>query len=179
MCHHIILWFRRVSFLRAILARFLNLMDSKYCSKCMQRLSLSSFLKDTSANPSSKVFATCIPCREKLKKRRALQPLDPNKLSKRPHTSRPPLPSSRPLSKPPTKTSILPVQPQPRVPRPVLPAQHQVQPRPTLPVQPRVPQPIPSVLPQASQPIQPVQRQVPQSILSAQPRPIQSVQRLV
>jgi hypothetical protein len=97
-------------------------MDSKYYSKYMQKLLLFSFLKDTSANPSNKVFVIYIPCREKLKKKQVLQLLDPNKLSKRPYISCPPLPNLRPLSKPLTKTSILPVQPQPRVPRPVLPA---------------------------------------------------------
>src|SRR5271163_1666287 len=60
-------------------------MDSKYCSGCLQKLLLSSFLADASANPGSKVFATCTPCRDRRSKtkRKALQPLDPNVPSKR------------------------------------------------------------------------------------------------
>src|SRR5271155_3876936 len=55
-------------------------MDSKYCSGCLQKLLLSSFLADASANPGSKVFATCILCRDRRSKtkRKALHPLDPN-----------------------------------------------------------------------------------------------------
>jgi hypothetical protein len=78
---------------RRVLRVSLRWAASNVPNSYMQRLSLSSFLKDTSANPSSKVFATCIPCHDKEKKRRALQPLDPNKPSKRPYMSRP-LPSS-------------------------------------------------------------------------------------
>src|SRR5271156_3914271 len=61
-------------------------MDSKYCSSCLQKRLLSSFLADASANPGSKVFATCIPCRDRRRsktKRKALQPLDPNIQPKR------------------------------------------------------------------------------------------------
>src|SRR5271154_2066401 len=61
-------------------------MDSKYCSCCLQKRLLSSFLADASANPGSKVFATCIPCRDRRRsktKRKALQPLDPNIQPKR------------------------------------------------------------------------------------------------
>jgi hypothetical protein len=168
--------------------QFLDLMDSKYCSKCAHKLLLSSFLKDASADPSSKVFATCIPCRDKSKKRRALQPLDTNRPSKRADIS-------RPLIKAPANT----------VPA-ILPVQHQVQPRPIQPVQRpvqrpvqsqrRAPQPIPSALlrvqpqppvprplqpvpPRDPQPIHPAQPQARQPVLPIQPRPICSVQRPV
>jgi len=77
-------------------------MDSKYCSGCLQKLLLSSFLADASANPGSKVFATCIPCRDRRRsktKRKALQPLDPNRQAKRrvPQPTRP-NPSIPPLN---------------------------------------------------------------------------------
>jgi hypothetical protein len=59
-------------------------MDSKYCSACAKKLPISSFLKDASANPGSKVLKTCLLCRNKSKsKRKALQPLDPNIPAKR------------------------------------------------------------------------------------------------
>ena len=80
-CYHMILCFY-------VYTLFLYLMDSKYCLACACKLLLSSFLKDTSADPSSKVFATCIPCCNKSKKRRALQALDQNRLSKKPDISR-------------------------------------------------------------------------------------------
>jgi hypothetical protein len=154
-------------------------MESKYCSACAQKRVLSCFLKNPSANPGTKIFSTCIPCREKSKKRRVLQPLDTNRPSKRPVIS-------RPLFETPTKPSILPIQrliqPQPRAPQPIPPVQHHAQPQEPIPlVQPRVrpQQPLQPLQPHASQLMQPVQRQVPQSIPSAQPRPIQSVQRLV
>ena len=58
-------------------------MSSKYCSGCIQKLPPSCFLKDTLASPTSRVYATCIQCRDKRKnasnkKRAALQSLDPN-----------------------------------------------------------------------------------------------------
>ena len=53
-------------------------MDSKYCSSCAQKHLLSFFLKNASADPGSKVFSTCITCRDRCQKRKALQPLDPN-----------------------------------------------------------------------------------------------------
>ncbi len=52
-------------------------MDSKYCSACMKKLLLSSFVKNASADPHSKVLSTCIACRDKSKKRRAAQPGPP------------------------------------------------------------------------------------------------------
>ena len=58
-------------------------MDTKCCSKCAHTRLLSCFLKNASANLDSKVFSTCIPCRDQSNKRRALQPLDPNRPSKR------------------------------------------------------------------------------------------------
>ncbi|PMD28775.1 hypothetical protein L207DRAFT_570230 [Hyaloscypha variabilis F] len=75
-------------------------MESKCCSVCAQKRVLSCFLKNPSANPGTKVFSTCIPCRDKAKKRRALQPLDANRPSKRPDVS-------RPLFEAPTNPSIL------------------------------------------------------------------------
>lgn len=65
------------------LALFLYLMEYKYCSACAQKRVLSCFLKTSSADPGTRVFSTCIPCRDKSKKRRALQPLHPNKQPKR------------------------------------------------------------------------------------------------
>jgi hypothetical protein len=57
-------------------------MSSKYCSMCIQKLPISSFLKDTLASPSSRVYSTCIKCRGHKnasdKKRAALRSLDPN-----------------------------------------------------------------------------------------------------
>jgi hypothetical protein len=57
-------------------------MSSKYCSSCMQKRLLPCFLKDALASPTSRVYSTCIQCRDKAKasrgKRPALQPLDPN-----------------------------------------------------------------------------------------------------
>jgi hypothetical protein len=50
-------------------------MDEKRCSACAKKLPLSSFLADISADMTSKVFATCIPCRERSRsKRKAAQP---------------------------------------------------------------------------------------------------------
>lgn len=64
-------------------------MDSKYCSSCLQKHVLSSFLKNTSSDLGGKIFSTCIPCRAKnAKKRKALKPLCPNVLPKR-RTTRP------------------------------------------------------------------------------------------
>ena len=102
---------------------FLHPMDSKYCSGCTRKLLLSSFLKDSSTDPSSKVFATYIPCRNNLKKMRPLQALDQNRPSKKPDIS-------RPLFEVPTQPSILPAQRQVQ-PRPIQPVQYQ----PTPPVQ--------------------------------------------
>lgn len=70
-------------------------MDSKCCAKCAHTLPLSSFLKDPS-NPKSKSFKFCIKCRTQHRaanttsknKRKALQLVDPNILSKRPATAR-------------------------------------------------------------------------------------------
>jgi hypothetical protein len=59
-------------------------MEPRYfCTICLQRPAPLFFLKDASSLPSSKVFATCYPCREKVKmrynrKRSALQEIDPN-----------------------------------------------------------------------------------------------------
>src|SRR5450432_444468 len=59
-------------------------MDHRYfCTMCNKRPAPPFFLKDASSSPSSKVFATCYPCREKVniqkkRKRTALRELDPN-----------------------------------------------------------------------------------------------------
>jgi hypothetical protein len=59
-------------------------MDHRYfCTICNKRLALPFFLKDVSSLPSSKVFATCYPYREKVniqkkKKRSALREIDLN-----------------------------------------------------------------------------------------------------
>ena len=57
-------------------------MSSKYCSSCIQKLPLSSFFKDTLTSLSSRVYSTCIQCRNQRKasnkKQAALQSLDPN-----------------------------------------------------------------------------------------------------
>jgi uncharacterized cysteine cluster protein YcgN (CxxCxxCC family) len=155
-------------------------MDSKYCSSCLHKHVLSSFLKDTSSDLGSKIFSTCIPCRAKnSKKRKALQPLCPNvppkrrpKLSVLP-TSRP----IRPLLIPRPLTSALPPlldgDPGPTVPppppesrtRPSLPpVQPRVQRQPILPV---YPPPIQSIQLQAVLPVQP-QPRVPQPVLPVQ-----------
>jgi hypothetical protein len=58
-------------------------MEPRYfCTICLQRPAPPFFLKDASSLPSSRVFATCYPCRERRsiqrKKRPALQEIDPN-----------------------------------------------------------------------------------------------------
>lgn len=58
-------------------------MEPRYfCTICLKRPAPPFFLKDASSLPSSKVFATCYPCREKVyiqkRKRTALQEIDPN-----------------------------------------------------------------------------------------------------
>ena len=57
-------------------------MSSKYCSACVRKLPLSSFLKDALSSPSSRVYSTCIQCRGQKKassrKRATLRSLDPN-----------------------------------------------------------------------------------------------------
>ena len=61
-------------------------MASKYCAHCIQKLLLPSFLADP-CDPKSKTLTTCINCRARRwekKKRKALEPLDPNIPSKRP-----------------------------------------------------------------------------------------------
>ena len=51
------------------------IMDEKRCSTCAKKLPLSLFLANTSADMTSKVFATCISCRERSRsKRKAAQP---------------------------------------------------------------------------------------------------------
>jgi hypothetical protein len=155
-------------------------MDSKYCSACARKLLLSSFLKDPSADPSSKVFATCIPCRNKSKKRRALQAFDQNRPSKKTDIS-------RPLFEVPTEPSILPAQRRVQ-PRPIQSVQHQPTPpvqhhappqEPIPPAQPRVRRqpPLQPLRPQAPQPIQPAQRPVEHQ--TRVPQPIPAVQRPV
>jgi hypothetical protein len=60
-------------------------MDSKYCSSCIQRYPISSFLLDA-ANPASRQYASCIRCQDRKAKssarRKALGLLDANIPSK-------------------------------------------------------------------------------------------------
>ena len=52
-----------------------TIMDEKRCSSCLKKLPLSSFLANASADMRSKVYATCISCRERSRsKRKAAQP---------------------------------------------------------------------------------------------------------
>jgi hypothetical protein len=71
-------------------------METIYCSSCYRKRPVSSFLNDASADPESKVYATCIPCQASSakanKKRKALQELDPNVPPKRPRLLPPPPP---------------------------------------------------------------------------------------
>jgi hypothetical protein len=84
-------------------------MDSKCCSACANTRSLSLFLKDTSANPGTKIFATCIPCRERGRKWRARLSSDPVPPQRRPsqptfyprESPIPPRPITPPLHPPP------------------------------------------------------------------------------
>ena len=59
-------------------------MDTKYCSGCYQKRPISSFLKDPSAGPNSRVLASCIGCcaaKERYnKKQKASHQLGPNNL---------------------------------------------------------------------------------------------------
>lgn len=162
-------------------------MESKCCSSCADTRILSCFLKNASADPSSKVFATCIPCRDKAKKRRALQTSHPDRPSKRrvePSTTTQAIELSRPpplcrlqprLIRPAQSQPILAIQrliqPQPRNPQPNPPVQHHAQAQgPMLPFQSRArrQQTLQSLEPRAPQRILAVQRQV-------QRRPISSV----
>ena len=56
-------------------------MDTKCCSSCAHTLPITSFLKDASAAPNSRVFAVCFPCRERVtrsrNKRKASRQLGP------------------------------------------------------------------------------------------------------
>jgi hypothetical protein len=102
-------------------------MEPRYfCTICLQRPAPPFFLKDASSLPSSRVFATCYPCRERRsiqskKRRPALQEIDPNigppsaqrratstsRAPFRPSTiNQSPIPPVNPLLRPP-----LPVQP--------------------------------------------------------------------
>ena len=54
-------------------------MSSKCYSKCAYHLPISAFFKDALTGPGSRVYSTCIRCREQQnKKRAALRSLDPN-----------------------------------------------------------------------------------------------------
>ena len=130
-------------------------MEPRYfCTLCLQRPAPPFFLKDASSLPSSKVFATCYPCREKLniqrkRRRTALQEIDPNigpPPAQRRATSifrapfRPSTINQGPI--PPVRPPVSPVQPsRPPLIQPPLPVQPQrVQPPPVpLPVQPPLP----------------------------------------
>jgi hypothetical protein len=82
-------------------------MDSKYCSMCACKQTLSCFLADATANPQSKVFSTCIQCRARLRKRRAVQG--------------PSQPASSPLPTPLPESRLLRPLPQPILPAYILP----------------------------------------------------------
>jgi hypothetical protein len=82
---------------------FTSVMSSKYCSSCTQKRLLSCFLLDPS-NPASKEFKTCASCRAsdaKSKKRKALQPLDPNVPAKKRRPVQPAKTLTRPEPPPP------------------------------------------------------------------------------
>jgi hypothetical protein len=154
-------------------------MSSKCCSNCGQTRLLSAFLSDPS-NPASKELKTCGPCRvsiaksrEKLrgekKKRKALQPLDPNISAKkralspaktlaRPALILPPLPPPppppprpEPSIRIPTLPPILPPPPHPSIRIPRLPPILPPPPHPSI----RVPTP-PPILPLPPQPNPPI-----------------------
>lgn len=77
-------------------------MDSKYCSACLNKRLVSYFVRNATALPNSKVFATCYTCREKSQirrhnKRPALQELDSN-------VRRPPALRAPPVTIPPRDT---------------------------------------------------------------------------
>jgi hypothetical protein len=48
-------------------------MDAKYCNTCVKKLPIPFFLKDTSAALDSRVFASCIQCRERAQAQRLLK----------------------------------------------------------------------------------------------------------
>jgi hypothetical protein len=88
-------------------------MDSKYCSGCYQKRSLSSFAKNGS---TSRILASCAPCRasqaKSNTKRKALQQLDPNVPPKKRATActrpKPSIPPPAPLESRPETTIPLP-----------------------------------------------------------------------
>jgi len=134
-------------------------MDTRYCSVCVKKLSPPFFLRDASSLPSSKVFATCYPCREKAnmrnkKKRSALQEIDPN-IGPPPAQRR-----ATSISRAPFRPSTINQGPIPPVRPPVSPVQPSRPPpiQPPLPVQPQrvqpppVPPPIPPPVPPPIQP---------------------------
>jgi hypothetical protein len=85
-------------------------LDSKYCSSCVKKLPLSSFLADASADLGSKVFKTCITCRRS--KREAAQPFRPDVPPNRPATRPAQPPESRPsIPHPRSYPSIVPPDP--------------------------------------------------------------------
>ena len=61
-----------------------SVMASKYCSQCYSKLLLTSFLLDTDADPASRLYSTCITCREKSRKRRATARARPQRPAQRP-----------------------------------------------------------------------------------------------
>ena len=58
-------WRVHPDFQRVCISALISKMDSKYCSSCLHKRVLSSFLKDASADLGTKIFGTCIPCRAK------------------------------------------------------------------------------------------------------------------
>ena len=137
-------FFSRQPRLRSILK---SEMDSKCCSTCAHTPSLSCFLKNASANPDSRIFVTCISCRDRSKKRRALQPPDPNAPAKRATTRPARAGTDVERSIPPPKPSHLLPQPASPLPLPLQPEPRQLAPPPF--ETPQVP-PHPPAQPQAT-----------------------------
>ena len=64
-------------------------MASKYCSGCYSKLPLTSFLQNAYADPASRVYSSCVTCREKTRKRRATAIATPQPPAQRPRTETP------------------------------------------------------------------------------------------
>jgi len=122
-------------------------MATQCCSSCTRTRPISSFLKNTSAAPGSRVFKVCIPCRE------AVQQSSKRKASRQLQPKNPPNGLKNPFNAPETviradnmpRETIIPVQLQTRAPlQPI-----------TAPVtRPQPPQP-PQPIPQPAEPLPP------------------------
>ncbi len=103
-------------------------METKYCSTYAYPRLISSFLKDTSTPPNSRVYVICIPCREttrrSVRKRKASRQLAPENPPILLDTSIPinirvePLILSRILMPPPLPPQVLLTQPRVQPPQP-------------------------------------------------------------